>query len=120
MKLFKLIINKNSFVTLFKVLASAVEFDNDATKFVRSTKNNSAQLFNLVMFAASLTQIYLPLDFGKDSKKDEIFYGHVKNNHYCVELNVTSNIFVLFLVNTDQGVTQFIAVQFRIKIYNFH
>jgi len=101
-------------------LASAVEFDNDATKFVRSTKYNNAQLFNLVMFAASLTQIYLPLDFGNDSKKDEIFYGRVKNNHYCVELNFTRNIFVQFLVCTDQGVTQFIAVQFRIKIYNFH
>ena len=100
-------------MTLFKVLASAVEFDNDATKFVRSTKYNNAQLFNLVMFAASLTQIYLPLDFGNDSKKDEIFYGRVK-------LNFTRNIFVQFLVRTDQGVTQFIAVQFRIKIYNFH
>ena len=70
-------------MTLFKVLASAVEFDNDATKFVRSTKYNNAQLFNLVMFAASLTQIYLPLDFGNDSKKDEIFYGRVKYRQTC-------------------------------------
>jgi len=79
----KLIINKNSFVTLFKVLASAVEFDNDATKFVRSTKYNNAHLLNLAMFAASLTQIYLPLDFGNDSKKDEFFYGRVKYSQTC-------------------------------------